>query len=69
MRGESKQIEGKLTANSVATRVNICKTISIKQQLMLSHRLLLDKGFKSGFSSGRLKELSDETYNLLMNIT
>ena len=55
MRGESKHKGGKATSNSVATRVNICKTIAIKQQLMFSNRILLNRGFDRLFSSGRLQ--------------
>ena len=69
IRGESRNREGKLTSNSVATRVNICHTIALKQQLMFSNRLILNKGFDSRFSSGRLKELSVEITNKLVNQT
>ena len=65
MGGERKHREGKSTANSVATRVNICKTIALKQQLIFSKRLLLNKGFDPGFSTGILRELSFETSNSL----
>ena len=66
VRGQSKHREGKSTSNSVATQ-DICKTIAIKQQLILSNRLLLRKGFDPGFSSGVLKEMSGETFNALQN--
>ena len=69
IRGEAKHREGKLTSNSVSIRVNTCKTISIKQQLILSNRLLLNKGFKFDFSSGCLKDLSEETADALNNLT
>ena len=53
----------------VSTRVNICKTIAIKQQLIISNRLLLNKGFDSEFASGRLREFSVETADALTNLT
>ncbi|XP_033222722.1 uncharacterized protein LOC117176577 [Belonocnema kinseyi] len=68
MKDESKHRKSKLTSNSVSTRVNICKTIAIKQQLMFSNRLLLNKGFDLGFSSGRLEELSGTTSDALFNV-
>ena len=69
IRGEAKHREGKLISNSVSTRVNICKTIAIKQQLIISNRLLLNKGFDSKFASGRLREFSVEIADALTNLT
>lgn len=68
IRGEAKHRDGKLVSNAVSTRVNICKTIAIKQQLMLSNQFLLNKGFNSGLSTGLLKRLSNKTVNLLTNL-
>ena len=69
IRGEAKHREGKLTANSVSTRVNICKTIAIKQQLIFSNKLLLNQGLDSEFASGRLREFCAETANELATST
>ena len=69
MRSESKHRQQKSTSNSVPTRVNICKTIAIKQQLMVANRLLLNKGFDPGFSTGRLQELSVRTSTTLSEAT
>ena len=69
IRREAKHREGKLTAGSVSTRVNICIPIAIKQQLILSNRLLLNAGFDSEFSSGCSIELSEETADALKYLT
>ena len=69
IRGEAKHREGKLISNPVSTRVNICKTIAIKQQLIISNRLLLNKGFDSEFASGCLREFSVETADAFTNLT
>jgi hypothetical protein len=43
MRFEGKHKELKTTANSTTSRKNIVKTLSLKQQLRLSYRLLSPK--------------------------
>lgn len=40
MRFEAKHSEGKKISNSTTSRVNVCKTIAIRSQLMLNYRFL-----------------------------
>lgn len=61
LRYESKHREFKLCANTVASRVNITKTLAIKQQLNLCYRFLGKKGFQE-------EVISDEKEETLQNI-
>lgn len=52
MRFEAKHRELKRYANVVSSRVNITKTLALKQQLMLCERFLSNKGFEDNFQFG-----------------
>ena len=68
-RSEATHRKAKLGANSVSTRINICKTIAMKQQLIFSNKLLPNQGSDSEFASGHLREFSAETANELETLT
>lgn len=57
MRFESKHRLSKLAANVVASRVNISKTLAIKNQLKFCNRLLSKKGILANVTCGASTEL------------
>lgn len=65
MRYESKHKELKSSANVIASRVNISKSLAIKTQLKLCNRFLLNEGFdielssSSSFTYATLEDLVD----------
>lgn len=69
MRFESKHQKSKIIAHATTSRVNICKTLAFKNQLIFSLRLLKNKGYYSTFEVGPLSGLyfwhEFEEHNLL----
>ncbi|KAJ8682490.1 hypothetical protein QAD02_018282 [Eretmocerus hayati] len=71
LRFEAKNQEGKVIARTARTRVNICRTIAIRHQLLLNYRLRLKKpqarietSEKKSIVVSKLKDIS-EFYSLL----
>ena len=54
MRYESKHRVNKVIASTTTSRVNICKTIAIKNQLIFCQRLVADKGSYPTYTLGPL---------------
>lgn len=57
-RFEAKHRTSKLYANSVSTRINICKSIAIRNQLVQQNIFLKNTGFET-FTTGKKKALSE----------
>lgn len=81
MRSEGKHREGKIVSGSTITRVNICRTISIRHQLMLNFRFMVKKstdickfGTGSAFNLRslpyfvKIKHFFSKTMTLEMNV-
>lgn len=57
MRHESKHRVSKIAARSVATRINICKTVAVRNQLTLNYILMKNEAFDT-FTCSKLEKLS-----------
>lgn len=58
MRYESKNREGKIISHVAIYRINVCRTIIIKNELKLNHRLLQNKSVSLYFSENDIEEVS-----------
>lgn len=68
MRFEARHKIGKLAARCSANRRNVCKTIAIKNQLILNHIFLINEPF-TDFSCGARRDLSlDDKQSILEKI-
>lgn len=67
MRFEAKHRIAKLAARSSTNRRNICKTIAIKNQLILNHLFISNSLCKKGFSSGASRNISQKVKENLLS--
>lgn len=58
MRFESKHQEGKVTSHVSRCRINVCRTIAIKHQLILNYRFLSKHCSYPLFTSGTIKQVA-----------
>jgi len=66
MRYESKHRVAKIAARSLANRINICKSLAIKNQLQLNH-LLLENKLPSNFQhSCKIKKVNSSNLTFLL---
>ena len=57
MKFESKHREGKRTSHSSICRVNICRTIALKHQLILNYRFLSKNSTYPCYTCGRIRKV------------
>lgn len=67
MRFEAKHRTLKQASNVVASRKNICKTLSLKQQLNFCWRMVNHKGFDNSLKIGSRKQIENLEQHLYVN--
>jgi len=67
MRFESKHRESKMTATSITSRKYICYTLTLKHQLKLAYRIILQNILSSEIHYGNVINISNDTINDIKN--